>query len=40
VNRRLKILYGGEFGLTIEETAPDCILARIMLPLGKPKSAF
>ncbi|MPN62834.1 hypothetical protein SDC9_210587 [bioreactor metagenome] len=36
VNRRLKILYGGEFGLTIEEIAPGCILARITLPLTKP----
>ena len=36
VNRRLKILYGGEFGLTIEEIAPGCILARITLPLKKP----
>ncbi len=33
VNRRLKILYGEEYGLTIEEIAPGCILARIMLPL-------
>lgn len=33
VNRRLKILYGGEFGLTIEEIAPGSILARIKLPL-------
>ena len=36
VNRRLKILYGGEYGLTIEEIAPGCILARIMLPLKPP----
>ncbi len=36
VNRRLKILYGEEYGLTIEEIAPGCILARIMLPLAKP----
>jgi len=36
VNRRLKILYGGEYGLTIEEIAPGSILARIMLPLGEP----
>jgi two-component system sensor histidine kinase YesM len=35
VNRRLKILYGGEYGLTIEEIAPGSILARIMLPLKK-----
>ena len=33
VNRRLKILYGNEFGLTIEEIAPGSILARIKLPL-------
>lgn len=33
VNRRLKILYGEEFGLTIEEIAPGSILARIKLPL-------
>ena len=32
VNRRLKILYGEEYGLTIAEIAPDCILARIVLP--------
>ena len=37
VNRRLKILYGGEFGLSIEEIAPGCILARITLPLAKPR---
>lgn len=36
VNRRLKILYGGEFGLSIEEIAPGSILARIKLPLSKP----
>ena len=33
VNRRLKILYGEEFGLSIEEIAPGSILARIKLPL-------
>ena len=33
VNRRLKILYGEMYGLTIEEIAPGSILARIMLPL-------
>ena len=37
VNRRLKILYGGDFGLTIDEIAPGCILARITLPLGQPR---
>lgn len=37
VNRRLKILYGEEYGLSIEEIAPGCILARITLPLGKPR---
>ena len=35
VNRRLKILYGEEFGLTIEETARGSILARIALPLSR-----
>ncbi len=35
VNRRLKILYGNEFGLTIEEIAPGSILARIKLPLNR-----
>ena len=38
VNRRLKILYGDEFGLSIEEIAPGCILARITLPLAKPRA--
>jgi len=33
VNRRLKILYGEEFGLSIEEIAPGSILARIKLPM-------
>lgn len=37
VNRRLKILYGEQYGLTIEETAPGSILARIVLPLGRPR---
>ena len=35
VNRRLKILYGNDFGLTIEEIAPGSILARIKLPLNR-----
>ncbi len=35
VNRRLKILYGNDFGLTIEEIAPGSILARIKLPLHR-----
>ena len=38
VNRRLKILYGEAFGLTIDEIAPGCILARITLPLGQPRN--
>lgn len=38
VNRRLKILYGEEYGLSIEEIAPGYILARIMLPLAKPRA--
>jgi two-component system sensor histidine kinase YesM len=37
VNRRLKILYGEAFGLSIAEIAPGCILARITLPLAKPR---
>ena len=37
VNRRLKILYGDAFGLSIQEIAPGCILARITLPLAKPR---
>ncbi len=35
VNRRIKILYGEEYGLTIEEVAPGSICARIILPLGE-----
>lgn len=37
VNRRIKILYGEEYGLSIEEIAPGCILARIVLPLKAQK---
>jgi len=32
VNRRLKLLYGEEGGLTISETAPGRVLARITIP--------
>ena len=32
VNLRLKILYGGDGGLTIGEIAPNRVLARLVLP--------
>lgn len=32
VNRRLKLLYGDEGGLTITETSPGKVLARILIP--------